>query len=88
VRYADITYVINRIRSRLTESDLSIEDELQTVANSCKQLQAAVSRAWVSMHGTGTIRILYSIKYQLPDTWRSKPAIPQLQYIPGNPGEQ
>jgi hypothetical protein len=30
VRYADITYVINRIRSRLTESDLSIEDEYQT----------------------------------------------------------
>jgi hypothetical protein len=29
VRYADITYVINRIRSRLTESDLSIEDEYQ-----------------------------------------------------------
>jgi hypothetical protein len=29
VRYADITYVINRIRSRLTESDVSIEDEYQ-----------------------------------------------------------
>ena len=29
MRYAEITYVINRIRSRLTESDLSIEDEYQ-----------------------------------------------------------
>jgi hypothetical protein len=29
VRYADITYVINRIRSIQIESDLSIEDEYQ-----------------------------------------------------------
>ena len=29
VRYADITYVINRIRSVVIESDLSIEDEYQ-----------------------------------------------------------
>ena len=40
------------------------------------------------MHGTGTIRILYSIKYQLHDTWRAKPAIPQLKYILGSPGEK
>jgi hypothetical protein len=29
VRYVDITYVINRIRSIQIESDLSIEDEYQ-----------------------------------------------------------
>ena len=29
MRYADITYVINRIRSIQIESDLSIEDEYQ-----------------------------------------------------------